>query len=95
MSWSDVKEACALALALFALAVVLGFCHTGCTNTQRQHARILADYEAELERCREVGKAAGWYAVYEACAKAVDRQLCVDKGLRCRDAEGRDVDAPR
>lgn len=68
---------------------------TGCVNAQIERAKLISDYNDRLERCKQNGKAAGWYAVYEVCAKAVDQELCVEQGVRCRDAEGKYVDAPR
>jgi hypothetical protein len=50
-----------------------------------ENAAAVAQYEGLLEHCRQRGKVAGSYAVYEACADAVDRELCSTHGLRCKD----------
>lgn len=59
-----------------------------CRPEQREaveNAAAVAQYEALLDDCKERGKTAGSYAVYEACANAVDRQLCAESGVRCKD----------
>jgi hypothetical protein len=50
-----------------------------------ENAAAVAQYEGLLEHCRQRGKVAGSFAVYEACADAVDRELCNTRGLRCKD----------
>lgn len=78
-----------LGMALFLFA--LGCCVThvaGCAPTAQQRAEnaiVVGTYERELDHCRAQGKAAGSYAVYEACAKTVDRRLCIERGVRCVD----------
>lgn len=54
-----------------------------------ENVAAVAQYEALLSECRKVGKDAGSYAVYAACADAVDRKLCSENGLRCTDGGAR------
>lgn len=66
-----------------ALAVLLVGCASVPPVVNVENAAAVAQYTALLEDCRERGKVAGSYAVYEACANAVDRELCARHKLRC------------
>lgn len=85
-----MKATFAMALALFALGCLIGH-GTGCSPTPKQvaqsveNAAAVAQYEALLAPCRERGKAARDYAVYEACADEVDSHLCEQHGVMCQD----------
>lgn len=69
------------------LVVLLG---CGQSATQRaESALTVAAYERELDACKEKGKAAKSYAVYETCAAEVDARLCRERGLRCPDGGAR------
>lgn len=50
-----------------------------------ENAAAVVQYEVLLTDCRKRGKAAKSYDVYEACADAVDRQLCIESRVRCVD----------
>ncbi len=64
----------------------IGLAALGCMPAPAvENIAAVNQYEALLEHCRERGKVAGSYAVYEACADAVDRELCNTRGLRCKD----------
>lgn len=58
------------------------------TGDRLDNARIVAIYEIKLQHCKERGKVAGSYAVYEACAKAVDREMCAEYGVLCGPKDG-------
>lgn len=75
-----------------AFALVLVACAHTTPETQIIHetvenAAAVAQYKLALTKCREKGKAAGSYAVYEACADAVDADLCHNSALRCEEAK--------
>lgn len=56
-----------------------------CSPTESARAKNavdLAGYTKALDDCRGEGKAAGSYAVYEACAKAADRRFGRDGGAQ-------------
>ncbi len=81
----SLKDTLLLAVGLFGAAIIAEHCLTGCAAAgPADKALTIAAYERELDRCRDNGKASGSYAVYEACADAVDRELCNTRGLRCR-----------
>lgn len=82
-----MKSVIVSSLALFALGIGLEFCLgcAGSTLPNLENIEAVIQYEALLEHCRVQGKLAESYAVYAACAKAVDRKLCADHGLRCGD----------
>lgn len=69
-----------------AFLFLVGFA-AGCSGAQQraEQALVVGTYERQLDQCREKGKVSGSYAVYEACARAVDRTLCATKGLMCTD----------
>jgi hypothetical protein len=73
------------AVSLFAAAYLFSRC-LGCAEMQARavQAKVVDDYVAELDRCKAVGKASGSLAVYNACADAVDRTVCAEKGWRCQ-----------
>ncbi len=48
-----------------------------------ENAAAVAQYKGLLDDCRARGKAAKSYAVYEACADAVDAELCRARGSQC------------
>lgn len=56
------------------------------------HAAITVQYDMALARCKEQGKTAGSFAVFEACERAATRQICLDvpelrsTWARCSDA---------
>jgi len=67
-----VRQALATVLALYALLFVVGRC-TGCALFERAPAAVtVAEYTHALGECRDEGKDAGSYAVYEACAREAD-----------------------
>ena len=66
-----------------ALASLLVACASVPPVANVENAAAVAQYTTMLEHCRERGKAAGSYAVYQACADAVDRELCARQKLRC------------
>lgn len=75
--WQDraldrTMRVCA-ALVVIALMVVTAITHCGCDQLGRVEAAAdVAQYERELDACKEQGKAAHSYDVYEACAKKAD-----------------------
>lgn len=76
-----------MALFLFALGCIVEHV-AGCIPSAKErteNALVVGVYERELDHCKAQGKAAGSYAVYEACANAVDRLLCIQRGVRCAD----------
>lgn len=82
---NSIRDAFGLALALLAVAFLMNHC-LGCgpTGAERvEHAIVVGMYERELDACREQGLMSGSFAVYEACAHAVDHRLCVQYGVRC------------
>lgn len=82
----DTLHAVLLGLALIVLGAVIPELCTSCTPAERQivdSAIVVATYERELDHCREQGRASHSYEVYEACARSVDRRLCVERGVRC------------
>lgn len=55
-------------------SVILVFA-VGCDHQQRAAGALdMADYQGELKACRQKGRAAKSYEVYEACALEVDRK---------------------
>ncbi len=48
-----------------------------------ENAAAVAQYKALTDDCVKKGKAAKDFAVYEACADAVDAELCRTKSMRC------------
>jgi len=84
-----MRGAFGLALALFAFGCIVGQC-AGCASaTERaEQAIVVGVYERELDACIAQGKASGSFAVYQACARTVDRRMCVERGLRCAAADG-------
>lgn len=79
-----VRETLVVGLALGAALAVLANC-TGCASAQEraEQAIVVGTYERELDHCRQQGKVSGSFAVYQACANAVDRRFCAERGLRC------------
>lgn len=81
--------AATLALVAAASSVLPVLLVLGCDHVPPainiENAAAVAQYEALLYDCRARGKTAGSYAVYEACAAAVDRGLCAERGLLCKD----------
>lgn len=78
-------SAIALVVASIALAIVEGGCSSA-TERRAENAIVNAAYERELEHCKEQGKVSHSFEVYEACADAVDRRLCIERKVRCHDA---------
>lgn len=70
---------------LFAMSWATGLGCSPAVVQNAENAAAVAQYTALLEHCRARGKVAGSYAVYAACADAVDRDLCVTYRLRCSD----------
>ena len=56
-----------------------------------ENAAAVAQYERLLDECKEKGKDAGSYAVYERCADKVDAVLCTHNRVLCHDAGGPDA----
>jgi hypothetical protein len=75
-----------LAVMAVALCLTLTYC-TGCVPeaVSVENAAAVAQYKLLLVDCRKQGKEAGSYAVYERCADEVDRTLCRESSLRCKD----------
>lgn len=71
-----------LAFAVDLVTRALAACSPSQVSTLRE-VRIVDDYHAALDRCREQGRLSGSFGVYEACARARDRELCNERGLRC------------
>jgi hypothetical protein len=67
----QVYEAFNVILAAVAIAIVI-FMFAGCKSKDTKTASDLVNYTSDLDSCREVGKDAGSYKVYEDCAKAAD-----------------------
>lgn len=85
--WAMAREVFAIVVAFAAMLFALHLC-TGCKPEHREpveNAAAVAQYTALLDDCKAKGKDAGSYAVYEACADALDRHLCVESGVRCAD----------
>jgi hypothetical protein len=83
-----MKTGIGIGIALFGLACVVlrcAGCHPPAPGTEVENAAAVAQYKALLVDCRARGKAARDYAVYEACADAVDAMLCAQRSLRCTD----------
>lgn len=85
----DIREVVAVGLAFLGLICALHYC-TFCTPPEQQvitesveNATAVAQYKALLADCRARGKDAGSYAVYSACADALDAELCRGSALRC------------
>lgn len=75
-------------VCLFAMGVATGLgCAKPPPTTAFENAAAVAQYKALLVACREKGKAAKSYAVYEACADQVDADLCRTSSLRCGGAK--------
>ncbi|CAN5753946.1 hypothetical protein BH11MYX2_BH11MYX2_41460 [soil metagenome] len=56
---------------------------TGCFLFERAPAAVsVAEYMLALDVCREEGKIARSYAVYEACAKEADKRYGLKDGAR-------------
>lgn len=70
--------------ALLAAIVACG-CSTSPPALNVENAAAIAQYEAMLIDCRNLGKQRNSYDVYEACADRVDADLCTKHGLRCKD----------
>lgn len=67
----QVKEALAI-LCFMCLCVVLGL-WCGCDRPERIRTAVtVSAYAQALDDCRALGKDAGSYDVYEACAKQAD-----------------------
>jgi len=73
-----------LAIILPVLAACSG-CKDPLAPANVENAAAVAQYEALLQVCRDHGKEAKSYEVYEACAQDVDHTLCVQTGARCVD----------
>lgn len=77
--------------ALAIAGVLVGSACEGCkqappaeTITQTvENAAAVAQYGLMLDACRAKGKDAGSYAVYEACADAIDSEICHHQQVRC------------
>ncbi len=73
----------AMALFLFALGMLTTRCEPnqlpepGIVEKRARNAIDFAAYDRELAGCQEVGRDAGAYAAYEACASSVDRKYGV------------------
>ena len=78
---SKLGKFVAIALALFAALYVFAMLH-GCSPSPPVAAAYdVAGHSAALMACRERGKDAGSYAIYHACADAVDDRFWKDGGL--------------
>jgi hypothetical protein len=79
------------AVGMLVVAVILTVlyhctgCLPGAVADNVENAAAVAQYKALLIDCREQGKAAKSYAVYERCADEVDRMLCRQSSVRCAD----------
>ncbi len=79
------------AVGMLVLAVILAvlFHLIGCippaVTENVENAAAVAQYKVLLADCRERGKEAKSYAVYERCADEVDRMLCAQSAIRCLD----------
>lgn len=70
-----------MGVVLFGLGVLVSHVCTGCHATQEQrveNASAVAQYDKALSACKEGGKDAGSYDVFEACERQVSRELCAD-----------------
>jgi len=87
--WAMVREVVSVVLAFLGLIFALHLC-TGCSSPQERvaNAIVVATYDRDLDHCKELGKTSGSFAVYETCAKAVDRRLCAEFAMRCEDGGG-------
>lgn len=70
-------------LAVLLLIAVIGTVVHGCTPAR--NAATVVSYEDELEHCRQLGLISGLYETYSTCADGVDRRLCAERHLRCKD----------
>lgn len=83
MRLAQMREIVAFVLAIAGMILALSMLNGCAAAPVADKTATLAEYERALEHCRVQGKTAGFYAVYEACAKSVDRRLCNERGLRC------------
>lgn len=76
----------AAAVLLAAGAALAGSASCAAVTPQNiENAAAVTQYEVLLTDCRKRGKEAKSYEVYEACADALDHQLCVESRVRCVD----------
>ena len=87
----ELSDTVALVLWLLVVGFVVGHC-AGCQTSEGraatdavESAAAVARYRGLLDECRARGRDAGSYAVYDACADAVDRLFCRESALRCTD----------
>lgn len=88
----SLGETFALALFLLLLGGIVAHCTVGCTPAEQttvvetvESQAAVAQYKLLLADCRAKGKAARDYAVYAACADALDAELCRTRGAQCAD----------
>lgn len=86
MTTRSVFEFAAFALLLGGIGTMIIWAFSGCAAADS--ASVVANYERELDHCREVGKVSHSFDVYDACARAVDRRLCAQRGVRCVETDG-------
>ena len=86
----STRETVGVALLLLAATFIVTRCFLGCASAQERAAQafIVATYERELNACYEQGQMSNSWPVYQACANALDRRMCVERGLRCVEAGG-------
>jgi hypothetical protein len=79
-----MREALVFILAMVGTVGVLAHCQPKPeVKTAVENAAAVAQYTALLDQCRAQGRASNSFAVYQACADAVDDHLCSQHRLRC------------